>query len=479
MPASSALEAGLADPDAARAAASTGGALLLLDVPAGTALTLDGRAFLAGPAFKGVKMLPPGPHYVTYAAVGVAGGGGGGVPGPVASFWVWVELAGGTEERKQTVTIRRWNPATELLDPLADEDEEARYAAGVARFDFDAGLAPYALPTWPAWRALAGHVDARAIARLAPVGVAGGTMSVVAEADPAGLGGLGAAGSGGGGMGGGGGAPAHPTPAEAALEAALAAGRAARGSAGGGDGSQPPPPPPPPGVGVARYTRLPRLVTAAVATGVGTGAGTPPSSPSPAALTAANLDKSAALAAVIAAPPFHGDGGAGLLAELQHAFLGFWAGQCLAGYGSWKAVLHLTLGCVAAPRDMARFYGALLTAVAAQLEASLGGGGGQAQTSETDPASAPGPFGLAMVDELLADSFLRSLFRRFYGGLARREAGLAPVPPAVRAAADRLAAVVQARLGWRLSSGSAGEGEEEEDDEDEDGPVIVDEHGNY
>jgi len=208
----------------------------------------------------------------------------------------------------------------------------------------------------------------------------------------------------------------------------------------------------------------------------------PSSTTSAAALTAANLDKTGTLTSIIAAPPFRGDRGAGLLAEFQHAFLTFWAGQSLAAYGAWKAALHLALGCVRGPRDpgTAPFFAALLTALAAQLEASLGkgeGGGGGGGGDSRQPAPADGPFGLPMVDELMADSFLRALVRRFLGRLRQEgedaDGTLPPVPQPVRAAAAGLAGVVQARLGWEVGGGEA------EEEEEEDGPVVVDADGNY
>ena len=472
MPTTTAAGVGLANPADALAAAARGGAFLFLDVPPGTAFVIDGQAFIAGPHFKGIKMVPPGPHLVSYAAREA----GTGAPGLVTSFWAWVDVVCGSNASSasptpQSIVIRRWDPATELLAPVGDEDEAARLSLGVACFDFDAGLAPYALRSWAGWRALAGHIDRATIARSTPPGIPGGNVSVVAEADPGGVGGLS-----GGVVGGGGGpaaaaaSPRPPTAAEAALESALEAGRDRSGRVEQEAGSPPPATLVGVGVGVPRYTPLPRLVVA----GEGTTA---------AALTAANLDKSGALAAIIAAPPFNGDAGAGLLAELQHAFLSFWAGQCLAAFGAWKAALHLALGCVAAPRRPATapFFASLLTALAAQLEASLGGGGrgGEAASpggkqGPPQPPGGDGPFGVPMADELLADSFLRALVKRFYGHL--REAGPAPVPADVSAAAAGLAAVVRARLGWEVDGG---EGEDDEDDDDDDGPVVVGADGSY
>ena len=41
----------------------------------------------------------------------------------------------------------------------------SRYAQGVARFDFDQGLAPYNLHAYQQWQALAGHISAATVNR--------------------------------------------------------------------------------------------------------------------------------------------------------------------------------------------------------------------------------------------------------------------------------------------------------------------------
>jgi hypothetical protein len=47
--------------------------------------------------------------------------------------------------------------------------QERRYAAGVRRFDFDSGLAPYNLAQWPQWQQLSGHLTQGIISKLLPV----------------------------------------------------------------------------------------------------------------------------------------------------------------------------------------------------------------------------------------------------------------------------------------------------------------------
>ncbi|KAK8965602.1 hypothetical protein KSP40_PGU016199 [Platanthera guangdongensis] len=46
----------------------TGGTLLLLDVPQLTLFGIDTQMFSVGPNFMGLKMLPPGPHFVYYCS---------------------------------------------------------------------------------------------------------------------------------------------------------------------------------------------------------------------------------------------------------------------------------------------------------------------------------------------------------------------------------------------------------------------------
>ncbi|PQM36720.1 protein AAR2 homolog [Prunus yedoensis var. nudiflora] len=42
--------------------------LLFLDVPQHTLIGIDTQMFSVGPDFKGIKMIPPGPHFVYYSS---------------------------------------------------------------------------------------------------------------------------------------------------------------------------------------------------------------------------------------------------------------------------------------------------------------------------------------------------------------------------------------------------------------------------
>ena len=46
-----------------------GGTLVFQDVPTGTEFGIDYNSWNVGPNFKGVKMIPPGVHFVYYRSV--------------------------------------------------------------------------------------------------------------------------------------------------------------------------------------------------------------------------------------------------------------------------------------------------------------------------------------------------------------------------------------------------------------------------
>lgn len=54
------------DQDLARRLFSEGAVLVVLDVPERTEFGVDYNSWTLGPKFKGVKMIPPGFHFVYY-----------------------------------------------------------------------------------------------------------------------------------------------------------------------------------------------------------------------------------------------------------------------------------------------------------------------------------------------------------------------------------------------------------------------------
>ena len=553
-------------PDDARAATTSGASLLLLDVPPGTIVGIDHRSFIAGPNFKGVKMIP-------VIAAGQGGGGGGGrgahfvatnasgrsgnkeTPpsvGPTNFFFFHASMPG-------SVMIRRWSPEHEVLLPLDDEDEIARFTAGVKRFDFDANLAPYDLASYKLWLSLTRFISPKTAARISPASSKVVTMSVVSEAEEAER----------TKAGGGGGKARLPTAAERRLDEQLESGRRAAATAAAGSvrlSSSLAPDVVPDVVGAPRYAQLPRhaiVVAPGGSGGNGSGSGSTggvgedhkngtPSCPSSSSsssssssaaaaaaartqsllLTAANLDKTSTLRAVVRSEPFNGDA-TELLGEFQHAFVSFWAGHSLLAFGAWKACLRLVLSCEAGPclpldssssgdgEDEERrtknmkidggFFREFADALSAQLEvATTTATTKTARSSSSSSSSATATN--SIVDDLLEDSFLKKAARRFLenvreaseeggvdffddgdGGSKAKKIRLPPPSPELVESCARLSRVLEEGLGWaglgkpslkelRLrGSGGSGSGKGQsalgggdgDNSDDSDGPVVV------
>lgn len=85
---------------------------MLLDVPTGTEFGIDYNSWNVGPMFKGVKMIPPGLHFVFYSATGADGK----QSAPRTGFFF--------EAKPQQVIVKRWNPDTEDLDDAPKDEEQ-------------------------------------------------------------------------------------------------------------------------------------------------------------------------------------------------------------------------------------------------------------------------------------------------------------------------------------------------------------------
>ena len=57
------------DQEVARQLFAEGAVLVLLDVPEGTEFGIDYNSWQVGPKFKGIKMIPPGFHFIFYRHV--------------------------------------------------------------------------------------------------------------------------------------------------------------------------------------------------------------------------------------------------------------------------------------------------------------------------------------------------------------------------------------------------------------------------
>lgn len=141
--------------DTVRRLQEHGCSVLCLDCPEGILFGIDYSAWAVGPKFMGVKLVPPGLHFIYCSAssedVGATRSG----------FFLLM--------RPQDVAVFRWDPETEELVRLENQEEELRYADGVRGYDFDASLGPYPHELDAQWQELTRHATADLVDRIEPI----------------------------------------------------------------------------------------------------------------------------------------------------------------------------------------------------------------------------------------------------------------------------------------------------------------------
>ncbi|KAI8032662.1 hypothetical protein LOK49_LG01G03028 [Camellia lanceoleosa] len=155
------------DPETALGFVKHGATLLLLDVPPHTLVGIDTQMFSVGPAFKGIKMIPPGPHFLYYSPSNREGN----EFSPIIGFFV--------DASPSEVIVRQWDQQEERLVKLS-EDEEERYSQAVKSLEFDRQLGPYTLSQYGDWKRLSNYITKSTIERIEPIG---GEITVACESE--------------------------------------------------------------------------------------------------------------------------------------------------------------------------------------------------------------------------------------------------------------------------------------------------------
>lgn len=145
------------DADTALELVKKGAALLFLDVPQHTLLGIDTQMFSVGPNFKGIKMVPPGPHFIYYSS----SNRGGSEFSPMIGFFLYLNPS--------EVIVRKWDLQEERLVKVSEEEEE-RYAQAVQKLEFDKYLGPYSLSHCGEWKMLSNYITKSVIERIEPIG---------------------------------------------------------------------------------------------------------------------------------------------------------------------------------------------------------------------------------------------------------------------------------------------------------------------
>ncbi|XP_050262638.1 uncharacterized protein LOC126707076 isoform X9 [Quercus robur] len=133
------------DPNTALELVKQGVTLLLLDVPQYTLLGIDTQMFSVGPAFKGIKMIPPASHFLCYSS--------------------------STRDGKD------FSPVIGFFIDAAPSEEE-RYCQAIKSLEFDRQLGPYNLSQYGDWKHLSNYITKGIIERIEPIG---GEITVACE----------------------------------------------------------------------------------------------------------------------------------------------------------------------------------------------------------------------------------------------------------------------------------------------------------
>lgn len=145
------------EPETALGLVRNGATLLLLDVPQFTLIGIDTLMFSVGPVFKGIKMIPHGPHFVYYSSSNRDGS----KFSPIVGFFI--------DTCPSEVIVRKWDQQDERLVKLSEEEEE-RYCQSVKSLEFDRELGPYTLSQYGDWKRLSNYITKTTIERIEPIG---------------------------------------------------------------------------------------------------------------------------------------------------------------------------------------------------------------------------------------------------------------------------------------------------------------------
>ncbi len=132
------------DQETARALLDNGAYFVFLDVPPGTEFGIDFPSWNTGERFLGVKMIPPGVHYVYWSAVNTTYR----QTGPRTGFF--------HNFASRELVVKRYVPADEEVVDVGGEEKE-RIRTNLR--NMDSGMGPYPYDEWKKWVSLTNRIS--------------------------------------------------------------------------------------------------------------------------------------------------------------------------------------------------------------------------------------------------------------------------------------------------------------------------------
>ena len=132
-----------------------GAVLVVLNVPIGTEFGIDLKSWNTADHFKGIKMIPPGFHYVHYSAVNEFG-----EATPKIGF---LHIF-----KKSEFLVKQWDAKEEELSS-EDVPEETVERLKDNLKDLDRFLGCYPYDVWKQWKELTNHITSAVVERCSPI----------------------------------------------------------------------------------------------------------------------------------------------------------------------------------------------------------------------------------------------------------------------------------------------------------------------
>lgn len=121
-----------------------GGTFVILGVPEGTEFGIDMKVWITGEKFRGIKMIPPGIHYIHYSPLNNYGE-------------VMPKLGFFYNFRKSEFMVRKWNTNLQCVSKeQIDEREVVNLKDNITALD--KFLGPYPYDIWNRWILLSSHI---------------------------------------------------------------------------------------------------------------------------------------------------------------------------------------------------------------------------------------------------------------------------------------------------------------------------------
>ncbi|KAI9356889.1 A1 cistron-splicing factor [Pilaira anomala] len=135
-----------------------GAFILFLEAPPNLEFGIDYNAWGIGPLFKGVKLIPPGLHFIYFSTTSKEG-----VQGIRTGFFHFFE--------SKEILVREWNPAIEDLrdETELDPAQVERLRSNIREFDRNMGPYPLDPPIYyQRWKKLTGYITPGLVRRILP-----------------------------------------------------------------------------------------------------------------------------------------------------------------------------------------------------------------------------------------------------------------------------------------------------------------------